>query len=226
MPQTSQTPEIVVTHVTSKEDIIGLLRVEESAFGPSPIMSVLFNPSIPAPPKKDGVSEHSIHNYQNILANDPTARYQKAVLPDGTIVGMAKWNFILDSTEPMHIWELERPANLNHEFADYFFGGMKKKREEVMAGKRHFLMEVLAVSPEYQRMGVGDKLLAWGLSEADRLGVECWIEASPFGLGLYKKKGWVEIEHVDVDLGRWGGEEGKTDRLVYMVRPPKGGLAS
>lgn len=62
--------------------------------------------------------------------------------------------------------------------------------------------------------------MEWGLQEADREGVECWIDSSPFGLGLYKKFGWKEVGYLDVDLGRWGGEAGKVRRTVHMVRSP------
>jgi GNAT superfamily N-acetyltransferase len=46
---------------------------------------------------------------------------------------------------------------------------------------------MLCLSPEYQRMGVGRKLLEWGMQEADREGVECWIDCSLIGSRLYKE---------------------------------------
>ena len=70
-------------------------------------------------------------------------------------------------------------------------------------------------------MGVGNALLESGLREADKEGVDTWIDSSPQGSGLYKKLGWKEVGGIDIDLGRWGGEKGKIRRTVCMVRPPK-----
>ena len=53
--------------------------------------------------------------------------------------------------------------------------------------------------------------------------MECWIDASPKGVELYKRMGWVEVDHVDVDLGKYGGEEGKTDQTICLIRKPGGG---
>ena len=229
MSQASPTPEIVVTHVTSKDDFHALLQVEEAAFGPSPVMEILFPPSSSSAKstKETGPSPQSVLNHQKIWATDPTAHYLKASLPDGKIIGMAVWHFLLDGTEPMRLWDMEMPPNTNREFADYFFGGANRTRKVAMAGKRHFLMLVLCVNPEYQRMGVGGKLLEWGLAEADREGVECWIDASPFGLGLYKKHGWKEVGYLDADLTKWGLEEGTPlHRMVHLVRQPKSSKVS
>ena len=68
-----------------------------------------------------------------------------------------------------------------------------------MQEKPHLLMAILAVSPKYQRAGVGKKLLAWGLKQADALQLGTWIDASPQGLGLYKTMGWREVGHLDID---------------------------
>lgn len=211
--------KIEVTHVTSKDDFLGIVGVEERAFTSSPIMALMFPNS--ASSKTGKPDSLKVHNHQVSWATDLTTRYLKASLPDGTIVGFAKWNFFLENTsEPQHPWNMELPPNTHKELYEFFFGSLDKARNEAMKGKKHFLMAVLAVMPEYQRMGVGGKLLEWGLQEADREGVECWIDASPFGLGLYKKFGWKEVSYLDVELGKWGGEEGKVRRTVNMVRPP------
>jgi len=87
----------------------------------------------------------------------------------------------------------------------------------------YLYMAILAVEPKFQRMGVGRKLLEWGLDMADREGLEAFIEASPAGKPLYEKMGWREVGFTDVDLKRWGWEgEGDTNRTVSMFRPAGG----
>jgi hypothetical protein len=52
-------------------------------------------------------------------------------------------------------------------------------------------------------------------------GAQCWVDASPSGLQLYRKLGWEEVETCAFNLGAWGGEIGAVHRVVGMVR--KGG---
>lgn len=223
MSQTPHTPDIVVSHVTSKDDFPNMVKVEEQAFTSSPLMTLMFPPS---PKPNRAPSELNIRNHQKAWSTDPTVRYLKATLSDGKIVGMAKWNFFLDPTVPQHPWQMELPPNTNQELCEHYFGSLDKARNEAMAGKKHILMAILCVSPEYQRMGIGGKLLEWGLQQADREGVECWIDSSPFGLGLYKKFGWKEVGYLDIELGKWGGEQGKVRRTVHMVRQPRSSAVS
>lgn len=43
--------------------------------------------------------------------------------------------------------------------------------------------------PEHQRRGAGSALLQWGVELADLEGLKICLEATPFGLGMYKKFG-------------------------------------
>lgn len=92
----------------------------------------------------------------------------------------------------------------------WFFASLDEKRNRVMVerGRGYVYMAILAMGPEWQRMGVGKRLLEWGLEKADREEVEAWIEASPAGKGLYEKMGWKEVGFVDLEMGMWGGEDG------------------
>ena len=93
----------------------------------------------------------------------------------------------------------------------------------VPRGKGYVYMAILAVGPEWQRMGVGRKLLEWGLEKADREGLECWIEASPAGKPLYEKVGWREVGFTDVELKKWGWKGEEVSRTVSMFREVGGG---
>lgn len=220
MSQAIPTPEITVSPVTSKEDFHSMVEVEKKAFKASPVAEVMF-PGGPPSAEDGSRSEQSVLSHQKAWSSDPTARYLKACLPNGTIVGYAKWNFFFDSSKPQYPNQnMEVSPHANKEFVDYFLGSFDTARNKAMAGKKHFLMTVLCVHPEYQRLGIGGKLLDWGLKEADKEGLECWIDSSPFGLGLYKKHGWEEVGYLDIDLGRWGGEQGKFARTVHSECSP------
>jgi GNAT superfamily N-acetyltransferase len=206
------TTKFEVSHVTSPDDFPALVNVEGQAFRASEGISLMF----PASP----VSSLGVRNHQKAWSTDPNTRYLKAALPDGTIIGMAKWYLFLDPPARPDPWAMEFAPNAHVELGRYFFGAVNAARDAKLGGKRHMLMATLVVLPEYQRMGVGHELLRWGLAKADEEQVECWIDASPAGLGLYKKFGWVEVGHLDLDLKDWRGGESKVSRTVHLVRPP------
>jgi len=170
----------------------------------------------------DSKPDSADSSHARTWAEDPTALFVKASLPSGRIIGFGKWNILTDlSAPPRNPYPADEPMpGGNAALRKWFFDALNQKRLDRLAGKKHFLMAILVVDPEFQRMGVGKKLLQWGLAMADEQGVECWIDASPFGKGLYEKMGWKEISFVEVDLGKWGGEEGVTTRTVNMLRLP------
>lgn len=68
-------------------------------------------------------------------------------------------------------------------------------------------LEVLAVHPDYQGLGIGKKLIQAGLDDAAALDLGiAYLEATESGYPLYKKFGWKDVDHVVVDLGKYGGK--------------------
>lgn len=85
-------------------------------------------------------------------------------------------------------------------------------------------MNILAVVPAYQRLGLGAALLAPVLKIADKEGRKTLIESSAAGEKLYRKFGWVETgDTVSVDFTEYGAE-GRVD-LLLMMREPGAGIA-
>jgi GNAT superfamily N-acetyltransferase len=218
-PSTASPPKFTVSLVTSKDDFPGMARVEKAAFANSQFLTLMWPPS-PTTPENFA---NTVHNHEKAWATDPNAKYLKAALDDeaGTIIGIAKWYFFLDPENQADPWKIDFPPGANEALYNEFFGALNKAREERFKGKRHILMAVLAIHPDYQRMGVGHELLRWGLDEADREQVPTWIDASAAGFGLYKKFGWEEVGWVKVDAVPWGGKP-TTDRgIANMIREPK-----
>ena len=54
----------------------------------------------------------------------------------------------------------------------------------------HWFLEQCAVSPNWQRRGIGEKLLRWGMETARRENVPCGLESSRAGFGLYQRLGF------------------------------------
>jgi GNAT superfamily N-acetyltransferase len=139
-------------------------------------------------------------------------------LESGEIVGVAKWNFYDDTASQFPFADVH-PPNANIPFLEFFFGSMNNERNEKMKGKRQVLMSLLAIDPAYQRMGIGGKLLDWGLAKCDSEGRDCWIDATKEGKGLYEKFGWKEVSVITLELEKWGGPKGSVYYNTCMLRP-------
>ena len=75
-------------------------------------------------------------------------------------------------------------------------------------------LEMLGTLPECQGRGAAGQLIRWGLEQADRDGVEAYIEASPVGAPIYERFGWKAEAQVRALNGKY------TELL--MVRPAIG----
>lgn len=47
-------------------------------------------------------------------------------------------------------------------------------------------------------MGAGDLIMEWGIKKADEMGVEMWIDATVYGIPLYKKHGFVVVNENNI----------------------------
>jgi GNAT superfamily N-acetyltransferase len=83
---------------------------------------------------------------------------------------------------------------------------------------RGIVLELLAVHPEYRRLGAGAALVNAGLSVAEEKGVDAVIESTDAGRPLYEKCGLTcKIEKMEFDVGEsFSGE--KTPKLCFMVK--------
>lgn len=84
-------------------------------------------------------------------------------------------------------------------------------------------MNILAVVPTYQRLGLGAALLAPVLKIADKEGRKTYIEASEAGEKLYRRLGWVETgDTISLDFTEYGARK---INFQLMMREPGAGLA-
>jgi GNAT superfamily N-acetyltransferase len=209
--------QYTVQPIASENDIPGFVKVQDDAFHDWPTMQVMYPSNLAI--KKEESLGLEVKSHTDIWVNDPTAVYCTAKLQSGEIIGGAKWNFFQDSG-PQFPWPTEHGPDANGEMVKWYFEQLDDRRNKGMHGKKHVLMAILAVSPHYQRCGIGARLLEWGLQRCDKEGLECWIDATDKGKGLYLKHGWVEVGGIDVDLERWGGEKGRVIRTANLIRKP------
>ncbi|EPE25504.1 Acyl-CoA N-acyltransferases (Nat) [Glarea lozoyensis ATCC 20868] len=85
-------------------------------------------------------------------------------------------------------------------FGNEFMEPMMRQHEVVMAGRKHYFLEILATHPDFRQMGVGSRLLEWGVKKADEEGLDIYLDGSKMGAALYEKFGWVaKREFMDPD---------------------------
>ncbi|KAI0136240.1 putative GNAT family acetyltransferase [Xylariales sp. AK1849] len=83
-----------------------------------------------------------------------------------------------------------------------------------------FTLDICAVDPAFQRRGVGEKLVAWGLEEARRRGgLECTTEASLMGQAIYKRLGFGAegAENIACELDEEFGDREKPETLFMRT---------
>lgn len=62
------------------------------------------------------------------------------------------------------------------------------------------------MKPEYQKQGIGTALLRWGFKEFDLEKEKVWIQTQMRGRNVYRRYGWEEVDHLNIDLSEWGGK--------------------
>lgn len=78
---------------------------------------------------------------------------------------------------------------------------------ELLGTRPYVVLDTLVTHPEHHRRGAGGMLVAWGCAEADKRGVEAYLEASIMGAPLYERFGFRAVKRVGVDLREFGGDE-------------------
>ncbi|KAK3677551.1 hypothetical protein LTR78_002401 [Recurvomyces mirabilis] len=151
-------------------------------------------------------------------------------LPDSAahhnIVGVAEWLFYpkertqeqMDQ-ESAEAREGGMPPGANAGMMKDFFGAIGHVKKVHHGTKAHVRLHILATLPDHHRRGVGAMHMKWGFEEADKLGLEVWLEGSPMGTPLYTRSGFETVAMMDFDARKWGS---KVDiPHAIMVRPAR-----
>jgi GNAT superfamily N-acetyltransferase len=75
-------------------------------------------------------------------------------------------------------------------------------REKFWLNQKYMYCHLVAVHPDYQRKGIGQLLMEYGISIAQEVELPMYVESSPDGVRLYEKM--------------------KCQRLIIDSNPPKG----
>lgn len=163
-------------------------------------------------------------------------------------VGLATWK-VFRTERSREEWDVkEQPLTeemlgkgSDPEVYHAFIGRMHGMRSQWIGGQKHLHLGILACTTKYHRLGAGNMLISRGLELADAEGLPTFLEGTPAGYKLYRRKGFENIGVFDMELTkRWGlerrpdedwGQDMGADqygrgaegclRTIGMRRPPK-----
>jgi GNAT superfamily N-acetyltransferase len=144
--------------------------------------------------------------------SDPTSFWQKVVdTESGKIVGGALWKICLENPfehPDEHSEVYWYPEDSTREFVGQALEQFDAPRARLarrpqvcmlLSGPRYLQpncidsgsdLNIIFTHPNYRRQGVGEIMLEWGIKKAKELGVEMWLDATPYGRPLYEKFGF------------------------------------
>ncbi|KAL2844834.1 acyl-CoA N-acyltransferase [Aspergillus pseudoustus] len=110
------------------------------------------------------------------------------------IAAAAKWYFYDENPfneEEQHEADWY-PEGVGREFATLAARQFEAPRE-TMARNKHAFLHIAFTHPSYRRRGLGKMFMEWGVRIADERGLECWLDATEFGVPLYELFGFHAI---------------------------------
>ncbi|KAL6237493.1 hypothetical protein BDW75DRAFT_78628 [Aspergillus navahoensis] len=168
--------------------------------------------------------------------SEPYAKAFKAVDPaTGKLVGLARWAVFAEDQEVDKSIEEIVEARLGPDIPERRDEVAKEIYTSIQLGKRELLgvgaldsnekgiklrkrveLEGICVHPDYQGKGIAKRLLAWGIAEAERLGVDVYLEATEAGRPVYERMGFQTLKEVNLVCEGIG-----ESRITFMILPTK-----
>lgn len=137
-------------------------------------------------------------------------------------MGMALWDCYFtpsDWKRPELSW-LEGEDRVR---AETLIEPLWQAREEMWLNQRYLYCHVIAVRPDYQRRGIGEKLFKFGVDVASESQLPIYIESSKEAIRLYEKLGCKRVKHTARNVGQ-ASERGDLDLFVWNAEFGDGNL--
>lgn len=173
--------------------------------------------------------------------DEPGAHWLKAVsAATGELAGFVKWQQPTHGVAPSEA--LPRwPEGADARLCQETFGAWARGHRELMGERGHWCrrfafvgsgdcldgeadvetdLEIVAMAPAFQGKGAGSQMIRWATEQADREGVEAFLEASPDAVALYERHGFHEGGRTDTFIDNERIKE-TWYRNLFMIRPPQ-----
>ncbi|KAJ8132518.1 hypothetical protein O1611_g1100 [Lasiodiplodia mahajangana] len=128
--------------------------------------------------------------------HDSTSYWQKVVdTATGNIVGGALWNIYEEDPfgKPVSSSVTWFPEGGSRTFAEKAIENHAKPRSKV-ARQPHIYLFIIFTHPEYRRKGVGQQFIDWGVNKSTEMGLDIYLDSTPYGRPLYEANEFEYIE--------------------------------
>ncbi|EUC49198.1 hypothetical protein COCMIDRAFT_85333 [Bipolaris oryzae ATCC 44560] len=210
-------------------DISDVYDVYFETFKNNPVTRALFPSATEADllnPKSEFRQGHTNH-VQEWWKTSQTQYTLKCVDTESNkIVGMAIFDIYMTPSD----WrrgEISWLQGKEREQAEALISPLWETREKLWLNEKYMYGHVIAVHPEYQRKGVGEKIFKYGINISENTGLPVYIESSKDGVRFYEKMGCRRLkENLKPSLQSIKSVEGKVlevdDNLPLFVWLPEG----
>jgi GNAT superfamily N-acetyltransferase len=221
--------DIVIEIINNEQDFITAFAIISKCFGhqTNDTFWKAMNPGWETPEGAALGTNGMIKRWQSVTRNnsgEPNTVHLKATVPDPgapgkrVMAGIAIWaqhsmidgmgdkpsTDITTAVNPEELYPGNEPEQrfLRQCFASFVTQRVKTLEEKAnTASPATFSLDLCVVDPDFQRRGIANRLVEWGLEEAKkRGGLESTTEGSAMGRFVYQKLGFRPVEEVVYDV--------------------------
>ncbi|EEU33988.1 uncharacterized protein NECHADRAFT_55801 [Fusarium vanettenii 77-13-4] len=127
--------------------------------------------------------------------SDPTSYWGKVIDDNGKIVGACLWKICPKNPFEKHDGYSEAywyPEGETREYVSKCLEQFDAPRRK-MGARPQLYLNIIYTHPDFRRQGVADLIMDWGKQKADEMGVEMWLDATKYGVPVYKKHGFTIV---------------------------------
>ncbi|KAF4634827.1 hypothetical protein G7Y89_g3276 [Cudoniella acicularis] len=228
-------PSLILKEATTRSEFDAIIDIAWLAnYTPyRPLISGIFPISGPTTADREAAIVSSKDRYWKSHISDPSSHWFYVQDPEsGEFLGGVQWqvhetNPYPNGPVPFDVdwW----PEGEGRNFVAEMLKQLYAARHWWMQ-RPHIVPNMMSVHPKHRHRGIGGLLTTWGIEQAQKLGLECWLEASEPARFLYEKYGFQtlfkmvlspEKANPSEEWLRWQHELSPTYFYV-MWRPPNG----
>lgn len=218
--------DIVIEIIDNEQDFATAFAIISKCFGrqTNDLFWKAMNPGWDTHDGAAAGTDRMVKRWQTISVNrsgEPNTVHLKATVPDPknpgkrVMAGIAIWAQLsmvdgmgdkpsTDVSTAVDLNELYPGNETEQRFLRQGFASFVSQRVKTLEEKATtsspatFSLDLCVVDPDFQRRGIANKLVEWGLEEAkDRGGLESTTEGSAMGRLVYQKLGFKPVKEVD-----------------------------